>query len=237
MRHRHTTPFEMCEIKYHVKLPIFVARQWIRHRTANVNEYSARYSVLEDEFYVPAPEHVASQASSNRQGVQALGAEGGAVAQETVRANAERAYAIILRCSIRTRGAPVGQARGPGARARPHRAAAQHLYRGCWDDLHNLLHFVALRMIHRPVRDPRHAEVLRRRSALGAATCAAFGDYRSTPLLSGKRSRRCAAARGQDVSQADGSLSTREWARAAAGMMRTDPGKAAGVYRHQMLAR
>src|SRR6266404_2457597 len=54
MRHRHTTPFEMCEIKYHVKLPIFVARQWIRHRTANVNEYSARYSILDNEFYIPA---------------------------------------------------------------------------------------------------------------------------------------------------------------------------------------
>src|SRR6201998_4473402 len=68
MRHSHTTPFEMCEIKYHVKLPIFVARQWIRHRTANVNEYSARYSVLDNEFYVPAPEHLAAQASVNRQG-------------------------------------------------------------------------------------------------------------------------------------------------------------------------
>ena len=61
MRHRHTTPFEMCEIKYHVKLPIFVARQWIRHRTANVNEYSARYSILDNEFYIPAPEHLAAQ--------------------------------------------------------------------------------------------------------------------------------------------------------------------------------
>ncbi|MBV8418442.1 MAG: FAD-dependent thymidylate synthase, partial [Hyphomicrobiales bacterium] len=68
MRHRHTTPFEMCEIKYHVKLPIFVARQWIRHRTANVNEYSARYSVLDNEFYVPAPENLAAQATTNRQG-------------------------------------------------------------------------------------------------------------------------------------------------------------------------
>src|SRR6266446_6777789 len=66
MRHRHTTPFEMCEIKYHVKLPIFVARQWIRHRTANVNEYSARYSILDNEFYVPAPEHLAAQAKANR---------------------------------------------------------------------------------------------------------------------------------------------------------------------------
>jgi thymidylate synthase (FAD) len=61
MRHRHSTPFEMCEIKFHVKLPIFIARQWIRHRTANVNEYSARYSILDREFYVPAPEQLAAQ--------------------------------------------------------------------------------------------------------------------------------------------------------------------------------
>ena len=72
MRHRHTTPFEMCEIKYHVKLPIFVARQWIRHRTANVNEYSARYSILDNEFYIPAPEHLAAQAATNRQGRERL---------------------------------------------------------------------------------------------------------------------------------------------------------------------
>src|SRR3954471_22843957 len=68
MRHRHSTPFEMCEIKFHVKLPIFVARQWIRHRTANVNEYSARYSILDREFYIPAAEHLAAQSASNRQG-------------------------------------------------------------------------------------------------------------------------------------------------------------------------
>ena len=68
LRHHHTTPFEMCEIKVHVKLPIFVARQWIRHRTASVNEYSGRYSILDREFYVPAPAILASQSSSNRQG-------------------------------------------------------------------------------------------------------------------------------------------------------------------------
>tara|TARA_B100001250_G_C19797910_1_gene789653 strand:+ start:95 stop:1042 length:948 start_codon:yes stop_codon:yes gene_type:complete len=68
MRHRHSTPFEMCEIKYHVKLPIFVARQWIRHRTANVNEYSARYSILDKEFYIPEKEHLAAQSKDNRQG-------------------------------------------------------------------------------------------------------------------------------------------------------------------------
>ena len=68
MRHWHSTPFEMCEIKYHVKLPIFIARQWIRHRTANVNEYSARYSILDKEFYLPSAENLAAQSSSNRQG-------------------------------------------------------------------------------------------------------------------------------------------------------------------------
>ena len=68
MRHWHSTPFEMCEIKYHIKLPIFIARQWIRHRTANVNEYSARYSILDKEFYLPAPEHLAAQSQNNRQG-------------------------------------------------------------------------------------------------------------------------------------------------------------------------
>jgi len=68
MRHRHSTPFEMCEIKYHIKLPIFIARQWIRHRTANVNEYSARYSILDKEFYIPAKEQLATQSASNRQG-------------------------------------------------------------------------------------------------------------------------------------------------------------------------
>ena len=68
MRHWHSTPFEMCEIKYHVKLPIFIARQWIRHRTANVNEYSARYSILDKEFYIPAKEQLSAQSKINRQG-------------------------------------------------------------------------------------------------------------------------------------------------------------------------
>ena len=68
MRHWHSTPFEMCELKLHVKLPVFVARQWIRHRTANVNEYSARYSILDREFYIPAPDQLAAQSTVNNQG-------------------------------------------------------------------------------------------------------------------------------------------------------------------------
>ncbi len=94
MRHRHTTPFEMCEIKFHVKLPIFVARQWIRHRTANVNEYSARYSILDSEFYLPSPEHLAAQATSNRQGRERV-LEGAAAQRvlDLLHRDAERAYA------------------------------------------------------------------------------------------------------------------------------------------------
>src|ERR1700675_4991426 len=94
MRHRHTTPFEMCEIKYHVKLPIFVARQWIRHRTANVNEYSARYSILDNEFYIPAPEPLAAQAPTTRQGRGDV-LEGAAARRvlDLLREDSERAYA------------------------------------------------------------------------------------------------------------------------------------------------
>src|SRR5436853_4878062 len=93
MRHRHTTPFEMCEIKFHVKLPIFVARQWIRHRTANVNEYSARYSILDNEFYLPSPEHLAAQASANRQGRDAvLQGEEASQVLDLLREDAERCW-------------------------------------------------------------------------------------------------------------------------------------------------
>jgi thymidylate synthase (FAD) len=93
MRHRHSTPFEMCEIKYHVKLPIFVARQWIRHRTANVNEYSARYSILDNEFYLPAPEHLAAQSESNRQGRgDVLSGDAAARVLDVLREDATRAY-------------------------------------------------------------------------------------------------------------------------------------------------
>ena len=93
MRHRHTTPFEMCEIKLHVKLPIFVARQWIRHRTANVNEYSTRYSILDREFYIPSREAIATQSQSNRQGRgKQLPARDAMRVQELLREDANRAH-------------------------------------------------------------------------------------------------------------------------------------------------
>lgn len=94
MRHWHTTPFEMAEIKLHVKLPIFVARQWIRHRTASINEYSARYSVLDREFYVPEPGHLQAQSADNRQGRGALlGEDEARQVLEILRDDGERTYA------------------------------------------------------------------------------------------------------------------------------------------------
>ena len=93
MRHWHSTPFEMCEIKYHVKLPIFIARQWIRHRTANVNEYSARYSILDKEFYLPEPEHLATQSQNNRQGRgEILEGDQAKRVLELLKGDAEQAY-------------------------------------------------------------------------------------------------------------------------------------------------
>ena len=93
MRHWHSTPFEMCEIKYHVKLPIFIARQWIRHRTANVNEYSARYSILDKEFYLPEPNHLAAQSKNNRQGRgEILQGEQAKKVLNLLKGDAERTY-------------------------------------------------------------------------------------------------------------------------------------------------
>jgi thymidylate synthase (FAD) len=219
MRMRHTSPFEMCELKLHVKLPIFVARQWIRHRTANVNEYSARYSVLEDAFYVPAAEHVASQASSNRQGRdQVLDRAQAEAVQETVRANAERAYADYLAMLNQdAAGRPVDPERAGLARELARTVLPLNTYTEWYwkTDLHNLLHFIALRADpHAQYEIRAYAEVLldvvRRWAPLSSA---AFEDYRlHAAELSGQALavlRRMLA--GETVAQADSGLSAREW--------------------------
>jgi thymidylate synthase (FAD) len=228
MRMRHTSPFEMCELKLHVKLPIFVARQWIRHRTANVNEYSARYSVLEDEFYVPAPEHVASQASSNRQGRdQVLDPARAAAVQETVRTNAEQAYADYLALLNQDQsGAPLDSERAGLARELARIVLPLNTYTEWYwkTDLHNLLHFIALRA------DP-HAQYEIRAYALVLLdvvrrwvplTCAAFENYRlHAAELSGQALavlRRMLA--GEDTSHADSGLSAREWSELQAHLQR-----------------
>jgi thymidylate synthase (FAD) len=150
MRHRHTTPFEMCELKLHVKLPIFVARQWIRHRTANVNEYSARYSILDREFYLPAPEHLAAQASNNRQGrSDVLDADQAARVLELLRRDSLQTYDTYEHL-LNDDGE--GNARDDGRPMLARELARMDLtlnYYTQWYwkiDLHNLLHFLSLRM-------------------------------------------------------------------------------------------
>ena len=149
MRNQHTSPFEMCEIKLHVKLPIFVARQWIRHRTASVNEYSARYSVLDTEFYLPPPEQLAVQSSANRQGRgEVLEAEEAQHVLGLLKSDAELAFAHY-REMLNEDGPeePAGSERVGLARelARinlPLSAYTQWYWKV---NLHNLLHFLALR--------------------------------------------------------------------------------------------
>ena len=149
MRHRHTTPFEMCEIKYHVKLPIFVARQWIRHRTANVNEYSARYSILDNEFYIPNPEQLAAQSTSNRQGRGDIltGAEAQRVL-ELLREDAARAYrGYVEMLNEDESGAAIDPERQGLARELARMNLSLNFYtQWYWKtDLHNLLNFLSLR--------------------------------------------------------------------------------------------
>ena len=149
IRHRHTTPFEMCEIKYHVKLPIFVARQWIRHRTANVNEYSARYSILDNEFYIPSPEHLAVQSTSNRQGRgDSLPPDEAARVLDLLREDANRSYrdyAYML--NEDESGKTVDENRSGLARELARMNLSLNFYtQWYWKtDLHNLLNFLSLR--------------------------------------------------------------------------------------------
>jgi thymidylate synthase (FAD) len=141
MRHWHSTPFEMCEVKLHVKLPVFVARQWIRHRTANVNEYSARYSILDREFYIPAPEHLAAQSVVNNQGRGAAleGAEAARVL-DILKADANRAYDHYE--EMISQDGQAGLARELARMNLPANIYTQWYWKV---DLHNLLHFLRLR--------------------------------------------------------------------------------------------
>lgn len=146
MRHAHSTPFEMCEVKLHVKLPVFVARQWIRHRTANVNEYSARYSVLEREFYIPAPEHLAAQSSINHQGRgEALSGEEAARVLAMLREDAATAYDHYE--EMLSQAGPDGTPQQGLARELARMNLPANIYtQWYWKtDLHNLFHFLRLR--------------------------------------------------------------------------------------------
>ncbi len=221
MRHRHTTPFEMCEIKYHVKLPIFVARQWIRHRTANVNEYSGRYSVLDNEAYLPAPENLAAQSTSNRQGRGAvLDAPAAARVLELLREDTARCYAHYQEMLD-----PDGPCLAREL-ARMNLTLATYTQWYWKIDLHNLFHFLALRADAHAQYEIRvyadamletvrqwvplaHAAFVKNR--LGAVTL-------SAPALA--LVRRMLA--GEAVGQADSGLSPREWREVMAALGR-DP--------------
>jgi len=149
MRHRHSTPFEMCEIKFHIKLPIFIARQWIRHRTANVNEYSARYSILDKEFYIPSIENIAAQSSVNNQGRgEVLSNEEASNVISILKADAEQTYAnyeSLLNES--SEGAVLDENKAGVARELARMNLTLNTYtQWYWKiDLNNLLHFLALR--------------------------------------------------------------------------------------------
>ena len=219
MRHRHSTPFEMCEIKFHVKLPIFVARQWIRHRTANVNEYSARYSILDREFYIPAPEQLAAQAVVNRQGRgDVLGGEEAAVVLDILREDAARCYDHYAAMLNET---AEGVRRDPSRLGLARELARMNLTLNTYTqwywktDLHNLFHFLSLRAdAHAQYEIRVYAEaMLAMTEAWVPLATAAFRDYRlGAVMLSGGMLgvvKRMLA--GEVVDQASSGLNRREW--------------------------
>jgi len=219
MRHRHSTPFEMCEIKYHIKLPIFIARQWIRHRTANVNEYSARYSVLDREFYVPQPDQLAAQSSDNRQGRGAVleGAEAERVLR-LLRDDATQTYDHYLEMLNEDEaGQPLDASRSGLARELARMNLTLNTYtQWYWKtDLHNLLHFLSLRAdAHAQYEIRVYAEAMLKTVQAWVPHCyEAFADYRMGAVTMSSQMlsivRRMLA--GEAVEQAGSGLSKREW--------------------------
>ena len=220
MRHWHSTPFEMCEIKLHVKLPVFVARQWIRHRTANVNEYSARYSILDREFYVPAPEHLAAQASNNRQGRGDV--LEGAEAEEALRMLREDAarsydtYAYLLNED----GADADRAGLARELARMN--LTSNIYtQWYWKvDLHNLFHFLRLRAdAHAQYEIRVYADAICEMvKDWVPAAYKAFEDYRMGGATLSATALACIQRmlKGEEVTQENSGMSKGEWREFAA---------------------
>jgi len=220
LRHRHSTPFEMAEIKYHVKLPIFVARQWIRHRTANVNEYSARYSILDREFYIPEPKHLAAQSASNRQGRgEVLVGDEAAEVLDILRSDAMRTYDHYAH--MLNEGAD-GTAVDPSRQGLARELARMNLtlntytqwYWKC--DLHNLLHFLSLRVdAHAQYEIRAYAEaMLATVEAWVPLTFAAFKDFRlgAVTFSAGMLAVLKRLLAGEAVEQQGSGLSRREFA-------------------------
>ena len=219
MRHRHTTPFEMCEIKYHIKLPIFVARQWIRHRTANVNEYSARYSIMDKEFYIPRPEHLASQSSDNRQGRGSVlsGLEAERVF-EILKSDASRAYDHYEEMLNEGKdGESLDESNNGLARELARMNLTLNYYtQWYWKtDLHNLFNFLSLRVDSHAQYEIRvyadaMLDTLRRWVPIATE---AFSDYRlgGVSLSSAGLEVVKKMLGGEEVNQSNSGLSIREW--------------------------
>lgn len=211
MRHWHSTPFEMCEVKLHVKLPIFVARQWIRHRTANVNEYSARYSIMDREFYIPAPEQLAAQSTVNNQGRGAvLEGEEAARVLEVLKTDAARAYDHYE--AMLSQDGQQGLARELARMNLPANIYTQWYWK---TDLHNLFHFLRLRADSHAQYEIRvYAEVIAQvvRDWVPAAY-GAFEDYRMGGMNLSAKGVACLKRMlaGEQVTQENSGMSKGEW--------------------------
>ena len=219
MRHRHSTPFEMCEIKFHIKLPIFIARQWIRHRTANVNEYSARYSILDKEFYIPSAENLAAQSAINNQGRgDALTDDEASNVIQILKKDAEQTYSnyeTLLNES--SEGNIIDESKSGIARELARMNLTLNTYtQWYWKiDLNNLLHFLALRADDHAQYEIRvyadaMLDIVKKWVPL---TYEAFEDYRigGTELSAKEVNLMRKLLKGEKVSFEEEGLSKREW--------------------------
>ncbi len=211
MRHWHSTPFEMCEIKLHVKLPVFVARQWIRHRTANVNEYSARYSILDREFYIPEPSQLAAQSVVNNQGRgEVLQGEEAARVLDLLKSDAARSYDHYT--EMLSQDGQQGLARELARMNLPMNIYTQWYWK---TDLHNLFHFLRLRAdAHAQYEIRVYAEKMAQITADWVPLAyAAFEDYRMGGVTLSSKAIEVLKRRlkGETVEQADSGMSKGEW--------------------------
>ena len=219
MRHRHSTPFEMCEIKFHIKLPIFIARQWIRHRTANVNEYSARYSILDKEFYIPSAENLAAQSAINNQGRgDRLTDDEASNVIQILKKDAEQTYSnyeTLLNES--SEGNIIDESKSGIARELARMNLTLNTYtQWYWKiDLNNLLHFLALRADDHAQYEIRvyadaMLDIVKKWVPL---TYEAFEDYRigGTELSAKEVNLMKKLLKGEKVSFEEEGLSKREW--------------------------
>ena len=219
MRHRHSTPFEMCEIKFHIKLPIFVARQWIRHRTASINEYSARYSVLDKEFYIPNRKDLAIQSQSNKQGRgEILSKNRSEEALKMLKEDAEKNYGTYEYLLNETNeGKVIDKERKGLARELARINLTLNTYtQWYWKtNLHNLMNFVYLRADSHSQYEIRvYAKViLKIMRAWVPITTEAFESYRSGSVELSSEAIKVVRMmiNRKKIRQADSGLSTREW--------------------------